>query len=125
MQIGSVDEESTKSDEEYDDLAMEDIQDNGYSSDDDEEAKDKLAPVSRDEALEMQGDKYSQNLELFLRIKSEPLSDLWPYPLLVEKKEKRMPSGNVKMRKRSLSIPAFRKHGSYIGGPILSGAPQG
>ncbi|KAB1226497.1 hypothetical protein CJ030_MR1G014079 [Morella rubra] len=124
-EIGSVDEESTKSDEEYDDLAMEDIQDNGYSSDDDEEAKDKLAPVSRDEALEMQGDKYSQNLELFLRTKSEPLSDLWPYPLLVEKKEKRMPSGNVKMRKRSLSIPAFRKHGSYIGGPILSGAPQG
>lgn len=32
---GSVDEESTKSDEEYDDLAMKD----GYSSDDDEEPK--------------------------------------------------------------------------------------
>ncbi|GLT60758.1 hypothetical protein SLA2020_335110 [Shorea laevis] len=43
-EIGSVDEESTKSDEEYDDLAMQDVQDNGYWSDD-EEAEDKLVPV--------------------------------------------------------------------------------
>ncbi|KAK9289452.1 hypothetical protein L1049_007607 [Liquidambar formosana] len=38
---GSVDEESTKSDEEYNDLAMQDVQENGYCSDDDE-SKDEL-----------------------------------------------------------------------------------
>ncbi|KAF5470751.1 hypothetical protein F2P56_011243 [Juglans regia] len=113
-EIGSVDEESTKSDEEYEDLAMQDMQENGYWSDNDKEAKDKLAPVSKD-----------QNLELYHRTKSEPLSELCSYPLLVEKNERIMPSGNLKMRTRSLSIPALKKHGSFVGGPILSGAPQG
>ncbi|XP_040994887.1 P-loop NTPase domain-containing protein LPA1 homolog 1-like [Juglans microcarpa x Juglans regia] len=113
-EIGSVDEESTKSDEEYEDLAMQDMQENGYWSDNDEGAKDKLAPVSKD-----------QNLELYHRTKSEPLSELCSYSLLVEKNESRMPSGNLKMRTRSLSIPAHRKHGSFMGGPILSGASQG
>lgn len=124
IQIGSVDEESTKSDEEYDDLAMQDVQDNGYWSDD-EEAEDKLVPVSSEESMGMQADKYRQNLELFLRTKSEPLSEPCSYSLLMGKNERRMPSGNVKMRKRSLSIPAFRKHGSFMNGPILSGAPHG
>ncbi|KAG6681962.1 hypothetical protein I3842_13G115800 [Carya illinoinensis] len=123
-EIGSVDEESTKSDEEYDDLAMQDILENGYCSDDDE-AKDKLAPVRRDESLDMQGDKYRQNLELFQRTNSEPLSELCSYSLFMEKNERRKPSGNVKMRKRSLSIPPHRKHRSFIGDPILSGAPLG
>ena len=44
---GSVDEESTKSYEEYDDLAMQDIQENGYWSNDDEEFKDKVVIISR------------------------------------------------------------------------------
>ncbi|KAG2670498.1 hypothetical protein I3760_14G088000 [Carya illinoinensis] len=113
-EIGSVDEESTKSDEEYEDLAMQDMQENGLWSDNAEEAKDKLAPVSKD-----------QNLELYYRTKSEPLSELCSYSLLVDKNEMRMPSGNLKMRTRSLSIPALVKHGSFMGGPILSGAPQG
>lgn len=126
-EIGSVDEESTKSDEEYDDLAMQelDVEENGYWSDD--EARDEFVPVSRDQSILMQaGDKYRENLDRFLRTRSEPLSEACSYSLLMQKNERRMPSsGNVKMRKRSLSIPAFRKYGSFMSGPILSGAPQG
>lgn len=127
LQIGSVDEESTKSDEEYDDLAMQDVQENGYWSDDDEEAKDKVVPISEDQALLKQGDKYLRNLNQFLRTRSEPLSEpLCSYSsLLLAKNETRMLSpASVKMRKRSLSIPALGKHGSAVNGPILSGAPQ-
>lgn len=127
MQIGSVDEESTKSDEEYDDLAMQDVQENGYWSDDDEESKDKLLPISGHQSSPLKGDKYRQNLDRFLRIRHEPPAEpLCSYSSLhVEKGERRkLNSGNVKMRKRSLSIPAIGKHGSVVGDPILSGAPQ-
>ncbi|XP_030961499.1 P-loop NTPase domain-containing protein LPA1 homolog 1-like [Quercus lobata] len=113
-EIGSVDEESTKSDEEYDDLAMQDMQENGYWSDDDEEAKDKVMPGSRD-----------RNLDNFHRTKSETLSEPCSYSsILLEKNERRKPS-NGKMRRRSLSIPAFRKHGAFMDGPILSATPKG
>ncbi|KAK9999118.1 hypothetical protein SO802_018721 [Lithocarpus litseifolius] len=113
-EIGSVDEESTKSDEEYDDLAMQDMQENGYWSDDDEEAKDKIVPGSRD-----------RNLDNFHRTKSETLSEPCSYSsILLEKNERRKPS-NGKMRRRSLSIPAFRKHGAFMDAPILSAAPKG
>ncbi|KAK7846028.1 p-loop ntpase domain-containing protein lpa1 like protein 1 [Quercus suber] len=113
-EIGSVDEESTKSDEEYDDLAMQDMQENGYWSDDDEEAKDMVMPGSRD-----------RNLDNFHRTKSETLSEPCSYSsILLEKNERRKP-GNGKMRRRSLSIPAFRKHGAFMDGPILSAAPKG
>lgn len=117
-EIGSVDEESTKSDEEYDDLAMQDVQENGY----DEESKDKVLPISGSRAGLLKGEKYMQNLDRFLRTRSEICS----YSnLLVEKGGRRLSSpGNVKMRKRSLSIPAIGKHGSVVGDPILSGAPQ-
>lgn len=37
---GSVDEELTKSDEEFDDLAMRDVQENGYWSDDEKDTDD-------------------------------------------------------------------------------------
>ncbi|KAK9280509.1 hypothetical protein L1049_014201 [Liquidambar formosana] len=110
---GSVDEEYTKSDEEYDDLAMQDVQETGYWSDDDEEAKDKLVPVPEEHGLNnMRRDKYRKNLDRFLRTRSEPLSEppCSYFSLLMEKNERRMPpSGNVKMRKRSLSIPALGK----------------
>lgn len=126
-QVGSVDEESTKSDEEYDDLAMQDMMENGYWSEDEEEAKDKIAPVSGDQTSRRQRDKYCRNTENFFRTKSDPLSEpLCPYSsLLREKNEMRVPSpGNAKARKRSLSIPAMGKHGSVISEAILSGAPQ-
>ncbi|KDP44001.1 hypothetical protein JCGZ_05468 [Jatropha curcas] len=125
-EIGSVDEESTKSDEEYDDLAMQDVQDNGYWSDD-EESKDKLLPILGSSSGPTEGEKYRQNLDRFLRSRSEPLGEpLCAYSsFLVEKGERRLSNlGNVKMRKRSLSIPAIGKHGSIVADPILSGAPQ-
>ncbi|KAJ8751374.1 hypothetical protein K2173_016571 [Erythroxylum novogranatense] len=109
-EIGSVDEESTKSDEEYDDLVMQDVQENGYWSDDDEEYGDKLHPMSRSRSIPVKGDKSGQNLD-----HASPV---------MEKSEKMPKSGNVKMRKRSLSIPAMGKHESAVGDPILSGASQ-
>ncbi|KAG6735898.1 hypothetical protein POTOM_061429 [Populus tomentosa] len=126
-QIGSVDEEYTKSDEEYDDLAMQDVLENGYWSDDDEEPKDRLPLISGGNVSPNKIDKYRQNLERFLGTRSEQLAEpLCSYSsLLVEQGERRMlSSGSLKIRKRSLSIPAIRKHGSVISDPILSGAPQ-
>ncbi|KAF7805620.1 P-loop NTPase domain-containing protein LPA1-like protein 1-like isoform X1 [Senna tora] len=120
-EVGSVDEESTKSDEEYDDLAMQDVLKNGYWSDDDEETKMKIGNVVGDQGTKVLGHEYRQNL--YLRTKSEVCSYS---SLLVENGEGRLPSapGKVKLRKRSLSIPALRKNGSAIIDPILSGAPQ-
>ncbi|KAG8644634.1 hypothetical protein MANES_11G149400v8 [Manihot esculenta] len=126
-EIGSVDEESTKSDEEYDDLAMQDMQQNGYWSDDDEESKDKVWPTTGNEMNPLKEDKYLQNLDRFLRSRSEPLGEpLYLYSsLLVEKGGGRLSnSGRVKRRERSLSIPAIGKHGSVVSGRILSGTPD-
>ncbi|KAM5584215.1 hypothetical protein ABKV19_003859 [Rosa sericea] len=127
-EIGSVDEESTKSDEEYEDLAMQDVQGNGYWSDDATERKLKIFPVAEDPSANKDVDKYRQNLDLFLRTRSESFSEpLCSYTsLFMEKNEMTIPcSGNVKIRKRrSLSIPALGRHGSETRGPILSGAPQ-
>jgi len=130
LQVGSVDEESTKSDEEYDDLAMEDVLENGYYSDDDYEFKTKLDVVEL--GAKIHGIKYRQNLDQFLRTRSEPVpiavasqEPISSYPsLLAEKSEKKLQSSNgkAKFRKRSLSIPALEKHSSAD--PILSGTPQ-
>ncbi|KAL6979370.1 hypothetical protein U1Q18_021035 [Sarracenia purpurea var. burkii] len=127
---GSVDEESTKTDEDYDDLAMQDVQENGYWSDD-EDSKDKGVPLSRekppyDVLRILPAEKERQNLDFFLTTKSESLSELpRSYSsLLRERNEKRVPSsGNLRMRRRH-SIPAFGQHGSVTKDPILSGAPQ-
>ncbi|CAL5424184.1 unnamed protein product [Camellia sinensis] len=128
---GSVDEESTKSDEEYDDLAMQDNQDSGYWTDDDDEFKAKVVPISGEEptceVLGIHGNDKKNFNRLLRTTKSEPVSELpcSVSSLLKEKNEKRVTSPcHVKMRKRSHSIPAFGKHGSVIKGPILSGTPQ-
>jgi hypothetical protein len=119
VQVGSVDEESTKSDEEYDDLAMQDVPENGYWSDDDEEFKNEVAIDD--------GNKYRQNLDLFLRTRSEPVPESFcSYSsLLKEKVERRLPpSGKARLRKRSLSISALGKGSSAVQDPIPSGTPQ-
>ncbi|XP_042475185.1 P-loop NTPase domain-containing protein LPA1 homolog 2-like isoform X2 [Macadamia integrifolia] len=128
---GSVDEESTKSDEEYDDLAMQDGEEIGYWCDDDEESMAKLVPSSGDPGTNnvenLKGDKYQENLDLFLRKSNEPLSEpLCFYSEIIEKNQRKMPAGGNARRtkKRSLSIPALGKHGSLFNGPILSGTPQ-
>ncbi|KAF4371934.1 hypothetical protein F8388_000101 [Cannabis sativa] len=126
-EVGSVDEESTKSDEEYDDLAMQDMMENGYWSEDEEEAKDKIVvPVSGDPLLRRQ-QRDRRNMDQFQRTRSDPLSEpLCSYSsLLRERNESRMSSSaNSKTRKRSLSIPALGKHGSVISGALFTGAPQ-
>ncbi|KAF9598222.1 hypothetical protein IFM89_025923 [Coptis chinensis] len=124
---GSVDEGSTKSDEEYEDLAMRDGQETGYWSDNEDEYNN-LATVreyaASDSSENVSADKYVENLNLFLKTSREPLFSY--SSMLSEKNHRRMPvSGNARMRKRSLSIPAMGKHGSLVNGPILSGAPQG
>ncbi|XP_078427583.1 P-loop NTPase domain-containing protein LPA1 homolog 2-like isoform X2 [Wolffia australiana] len=63
---GSVDEESTKSDEEYDDLAMRDDLENGYWTDD-EDRQSRRAVVSAAGENEGSKEKYRQNLDHFLR----------------------------------------------------------
>ncbi|GAB2215212.1 hypothetical protein Droror1_Dr00019593 [Drosera rotundifolia] len=57
---GSVDEESTKSDEEYDDLAMWDLHEDGYWPDDD---------------VDLKKHPHTDKLDLFVRTKSLPLND--------------------------------------------------
>lgn len=113
---GSVDEGSTKSDEEYDDLAMQDIPDSGYMCDEDEELNNKMKSndvfsVSGDQSNRnnLHGDKYHENIDLFRRTKSEPLSEsvtTRPFaPPIRHKSERRLlPSGNYRLRKRSQSI---------------------
>ncbi|KAI7750281.1 hypothetical protein M8C21_009783 [Ambrosia artemisiifolia] len=70
---GSVDEESTKSDEEYDDLAMQDIQENGYFTD--VEFESNISSNQRDTLTGTHTDKYKQNLDRFLRTKRESATD--------------------------------------------------
>lgn len=124
-EIGSVDEESTKSDEEYDDLAMLDVH-HGYWTDDDMEYMERGGSISKGQTSARAVDRYRQNLDLFLRSKSESSKSLCSYSSLMKEKERNIrTSGAMKMKKRSLSIPAMRKHGSAIDGPILSGASQG
>lgn len=113
---GSVDEGSTKSDEEYDDLAMQDIPDSGYMCDEDEELNNKMKSndvfsVSGDQSNRnnLHGDKYHENIDLFRRTKSEPLSEsvtTRPFaPPIRHKSERRLLlSGNYRLRKRSQSI---------------------
>ncbi|CAL1404206.1 unnamed protein product [Linum trigynum] len=118
-EIGSVDEESTKSDEEYDDLAMEDMQENGYRTDDEEEWEDKVEPIDGPKA-----DKYRQNLDRFLQSRSERLGEpLCSYSSLMGENS----SGREVLkprRRRSLSISALGKHGAEaVNGAILSGTP--
>lgn len=102
MQIeGSVDEESTKSDEEYDDLAMQDIQENGYWSDNNVSYEYSPRPLlanneSANGHHNNRDEKYKQNLARYLRSKSELTSDLH--------RKKVSSPGNVKVKRRSNSI---------------------
>ncbi|VVB16774.1 unnamed protein product [Arabis nemorensis] len=123
-EVGSVDEQSTKSDEEYDDLAMED---KGYWTDEEEESRDTVAVMSeKNHKPATKDDKYIQNLDLFLRTADQQLVEpfqLCTSLLTCEDGNTRLWSGKEKMRKRSLSISALGEHGSGLCDPILLGAP--
>ncbi|KAL0436918.1 UNVERIFIED_CONTAM: P-loop NTPase domain-containing protein LPA11 [Sesamum radiatum] len=138
---GSVDEELTKSDDEYDDLAVEYIQDSDYKSGDDEELniemeyKEALSvPREQLDREGLHGENYQKNLDLFQRMKSDPLLGSGSGPgsgsLMRsittpprEKNDKR--SRFYKSRKRSQSIPAFRDHATLINAAIIQEAPSG
>lgn len=116
-----MDEQSTKSDEEYDDLAMEDSPHDGYVSDDELNANFSISEdLSNRKGLH--GDKYQRNLDLFLRTRHEPLLDSLLCPLSSPSKEKSErrppPPGKCKLTRRSLSIPSFVKRGSLVNDPI-------
>ncbi|CAI9761525.1 unnamed protein product [Fraxinus pennsylvanica] len=122
---GSVDEESTKSDEEYDDLAMQDGAESGYLSDDDKsiykmEFSSARLPLLGDQSAHNGNDgaKHGQNLDIVTRTKTEPVSELPAVDFasrLREKSERRVPlSCNIKLRKQSQSIPPSGKHSSII-----------
>ncbi|KAL0370092.1 UNVERIFIED_CONTAM: P-loop NTPase domain-containing protein LPA11 [Sesamum angustifolium] len=134
---GSVDEELTKSDDEYDDLAVEDIQDSDYKSGDDEELNIEMeykeafsVPREQLDREGLHGENYQKNLDLFQRMKSDPLSGSGSGSLMRsittpprEKNDKR--SRYYKSRKRSQSIPAFRDHAALINAAIIQEAPSG
>lgn len=114
-----MDEESTKSDEEYDDLAMED---KSYWTDkeEEEETRDTISMASENNHKEAttkpkkEDDKYIQNLDLFLKTANQSLTESeYRNRMLIAASDK------AKMRKRSLSIPAVGKHGSIIDDHIL------
>lgn len=98
-----MDEESTKSDEEYDDLAM---QDDGYLSDDDEELNSRVKPTDVSAALREQSNPLDlqQKMDLFQRAKSEPLPDslMRAFAPFRERNERKV--ANFRLRKRSQSI---------------------
>ena len=86
IEAGSVDEHSTKSDEEYDDLAMQDVMENGDCSDDDDAVEQVAwsgASSSRalDESILMaaadggdalsEGRYHHSNLDLFFKMSNE------------------------------------------------------
>ncbi|KAF8050584.1 hypothetical protein N665_1935s0001 [Sinapis alba] len=122
-EVGSVDEESTKSDEEYDDLAMED---KSYWTDkeEEEETRDTISMASENNHKEAttkpkKDDKYIQNLDLFLRTVTQPLTESLELTSEYRNRMLIAASDKAKMRKRSLSIPAVGKHGSITDDQIL------
>ncbi|KAF8069796.1 hypothetical protein N665_1134s0006 [Sinapis alba] len=122
-EVGSVDEESTKSDEEYDDLAMED---KSYWTDneEEEETRDTISMASENNHKEAtikpkKDDKYIQNLDLFLRTVNQPLTESLELTSEYRNRMLIAASDKAKMRKRSLSIPAVGKHGSITDDQIL------
>lgn len=114
-----MDEQSTKSDEEYDDLAMRDDLENGYWSDDDEDRRggDKQKSADSGAAGEGSAEKYQQNLELFLRSNSHtsPFSE----PKIARRRRAR--SETSQLYSRSLQSPReLGNRGPLCGGLILS-----
>ncbi|KQK01388.1 P-loop NTPase domain-containing protein LPA1 isoform X1 [Brachypodium distachyon] len=78
IEAGSVDEHSTKSDEEYDDLAMQDVMENGNSSDDEQAAGSGNRSSALEESIlgaadgdDAMAGRYHHNLELFFKMSKE------------------------------------------------------
>ncbi|XP_076957608.1 P-loop NTPase domain-containing protein LPA1 homolog 2-like [Bidens hawaiensis] len=112
---GSVDEESTKSDEEYDDLAMQDndVHENGCFTDDEFDQKLSLVLSTQHDAVtNSHGDKYSRNLDRFLRAKVELSPDLVQHNPSIVKEKSVVSSGSLNIIRRSRSISCSGKEGT-------------
>ncbi|MQL87733.1 hypothetical protein Taro_020280 [Colocasia esculenta] len=137
---GSVDEGSTKSDEEYDDLAMRDGLENGYWSDDDEEPGCSTQQTEGNEsstganvgcaAADGLKEKYQQNLELFLSSDGHISEPPCSYSSFLSERTARRADGKRRSRSESSqfysrpsSARTLGKQGSMRRGLILSGAP--
>lgn len=100
---GSVDEDSTKSDEEYDDLAILDGEGNRYWSDEEEPSNERKVTAPTEDT------KYQQNLDLFLKLTQHLTEPPCSFYLLPEANKGSMlletnsVSSDARMRKRSLS----------------------
>lgn len=93
---GSVDEHSTKSDEEYDDLAMRDLSEDEEQSEDKQLIFDrKLPKISSEKSLQDE-DKYQQNLLLFLNLTEQFAESLCSHSLNSRKE-------SILMKQRSLN----------------------
>lgn len=107
---GSVDEESTKSDEEYDDLALQDIGENAYWSGNDELHENTPALLMANQSgrghSNIRRDRYIKNLDTFLRTKSDTMS--------VSAQKNVRSIGNVKTKRRTRSISSADKDGGCI-----------
>lgn len=109
---GSVDEGSTKSDEEYDDLAMQDGIENGYWSDDEESdgmpLLSKINTSSKEE--KNQTEYYRQNLGRFLNDNEQHLDHISDclrfYSIAHERNHKfrRRPSTDMQLQDRAQSL---------------------
>lgn len=99
---GSVEEDSTKSDDEFDDLAMRDGLDNYYWSDDDESTNLKKIADSK---MATDGDgvmanKYQHNLELFFKMSELFVGPPYSDTLLPQRNSS---TSDIRVRRRSLS----------------------
>lgn len=105
-----MDEESTKSDEEYDDLALQDIDENTYWSGNDEVHENTpavfLANQSGRGHSNIRRDRYIKNLDTFLRTKSDTMS--------ASARKNVSSIGNVKTKRRTRSISSTDKDGGSI-----------
>ncbi|RRT71850.1 hypothetical protein B296_00021684 [Ensete ventricosum] len=126
IDTGSVDEGSTKSDLEFDDLAMQDCWENGYWTDDDEPTNIKKLTSEKKLTRDMSGkivrgdltEKKSQNLRSTHKINTRASDPSCYHSLLAEnlrslslKMKKHLPTNSLRSYRRSQSIPASAKSG--------------
>ncbi|CAD5191722.1 unnamed protein product [Musa acuminata subsp. malaccensis] len=100
---GSVEEDSTKSDDEFDDLAMRDGLDNYYWSDDDESTNLKKIADSKmatDDGDGVMANKYQHNLELFFKMSELFVGPPYSDTLLPQRNSS---TSDIRVRRRSLS----------------------
>ncbi|KAJ4802598.1 hypothetical protein LUZ62_015164 [Rhynchospora pubera] len=114
---GSVDEYSTKSDEEYEDLALRDHNDNGYWTDED------MDPTNTDKNLEKSNGKYHHNLNLFIKRSEQENQDKDQRKHGMRKKQRSF-SDSSRLQGRAKNARALNKSSSMYRGSDLAVTPE-